>query len=92
MNIFRAISEYDGEECLFDQQTDAEKWAENKKEDLHHFYCVERKLNPPSDCLCRTSKGKRECAAHTYQRTVTTHEIDDCPMAQDVKVEEIEVN
>ena len=92
MNIFKAVSDFDGKESFFSDEGDAEAWADNKKATLHRCYCVERKLDAPPNCLCKTSQGTKECAAHTYQRTVVAHDVDHCPISANVYVEEVEVN
>jgi hypothetical protein len=84
--VYEADDTYEGKRKLFDSKEKAKAWKRERQEELHEQYCVKGDIGFKGSCLCTNSNGDRECAAHERQRTMESHDIEKCDIAQDVYV------
>lgn len=71
---------YSGEKVIIRDKEKAEEKARLIHETNHNWKCVQKKLDIKGTCLCSTSNGLEECAAHHYQRNVKEHSLKDWPI------------
>ena len=84
------VHDYEGNDKYFHLYIDAKKYKKMRRIELHNKYCIEK--HAPSDkCLCTISNNQQECAAHSYARTVTDHELSACILREDVYIEDIDI-
>jgi hypothetical protein len=91
MSVYIVEDDYTGKREIYKDPHMAEKQAQVWAKANHVFNCVEKRFDQDmSNCLCVTSEGKRECAAHHYRRTVEPHSLEECTLGV-VSVEQIEI-
>lgn len=92
MSAFIVEDSYTGEREVHRNRDSAEKKALLWAQANHDWHCVKKEVDFPEgvECLCASSNGEQECAAHHYARTVKPHSLQECKLGE-VTVEEIEL-
>lgn len=91
--MFKVDSRDHGEK-FFEWEEEAEEYAEKVREELHQKYCIQKETPTEGNCICTRPdfpgyhKGI-ECTPHYYARTVEDHSVDECDIADNVYIEEV---
>lgn len=92
--VYRVENAYDtdlGYSKTFREKKNAKQYRDALKAKAHQQHCVEQKVNV-TNCLCVTSNGTRECAAHHEIRHMVPHTPNQCHASDDwIYIEKVEI-
>ena len=87
--VFEVVDSFEGKSKFFKEEKDAKSYKRQRRQEIHQKYCVEKW--GPSNCLCSETNKQQQCAAHHYLYTTPDHELEHCPLKQDVGIRQIKV-
>ena len=79
--LVRNTHNNDMNEKVFRTESDADDYADELIRRIHRIYCVEKRVDV-TDCLCKTSNGQQQCAAHWRVQNMREHKPDECPQSE----------